>query len=108
MSTGRQPARMRTLVEALETAGWAYQVTNGEDSAGHAYRTVDGVEPVGANTLYRSRMVRVRVTWHTRPTDGRSLRLFSAMSWRAYQGWRQQPVTALITELAGARWGGES
>lgn len=85
------PAALRRLQRAGAAAGWLTRVTGGVDSAGDRYLTVDA--------LSRDEERAVRVTWHSRPTGGQSLRLFSAMLREPYRGWYHLTVKKLINQI---------
>lgn len=85
---GLWPAAMRRLADAQRAGGWRQLVSGGIDTREARWLTLDAV--------HDGREVKARVTWHSRATDGRSLRLFSAMSWRPYHGWCHVTVTDLV------------
>lgn len=85
------PARMQELRDALERQGWRTAVQEGADSADHPFLTLEAVD-----TETRKR---VRATWHTRATGGKSLRLFSCMLFQEYRGWRDLSVASLLKQV---------
>lgn len=89
------PAALRQVQREAANAGWLTMITGGEDSRGHRYLTLDG--------LSRDRERAVRVTWHSRPTDGRSLRLFSSMLREPYRGWCHLTLKKLIERIRSSR-----
>lgn len=84
------PKAMRGLVDDLRATGWLFQVEHGEDTGGAPYLTV--------RARHRESEREVRATWHTRNTG--TYRLFSAMLFRPYAGWRDLAVKALRSEVA--------
>lgn len=84
------PKAMRDLVDDLRANGWPFRVDHGEDTGGSPYLTV--------NARHRESERGVRATWHTRGTG--TYRLFSAMLFRPYRGWRDLAVKALRAEIA--------
>lgn len=97
----RRPAAMRRLLAALVTGGWTHAVSIGEDTGGSEYHSIDAIR--GDE--------KIRATWHSRATNGATLRLFSAMHLPAdYRdgGWRQYLTAAYLTERAHAAPTGET
>lgn len=85
------PAAMARLVAALDEAGWTSAYGWGRDSVDHLFVTLEARSP--------DRFERVRVTWHSRPTGGRTLRLFSAILHQPYRGWRDVTLVKLHEHL---------
>lgn len=71
------PKAARDLIAHAKANGWKAGALAGEDTGGNPYVTVE---------IFRGEPLYViRVTWHSRATGGRSLRLFSKI-------WRHVPV----------------
>jgi hypothetical protein len=81
------PKALRDLRGALDRKGWRWAQVVGRDTGGAVYVTIEAVR--------RDR--KLRVTWHSRPTDGRALRLFSCSIFRDYRGWRDVPAREAIS-----------
>lgn len=97
------PTAATPLLEALAEAGWPWRVFWQEDTAGHACVSIDmPAHDQGGKDLTR-RMPRrfLSVTWHTRATEGRTLRLFGKL-WSKHGHVSDAPslkaVVAWVTE----------
>lgn len=67
------PGAAKFMIETAADAGWLHVINWDADTAGHEFVSVE----IGRSTpLYI-----MRITWHSRPTGGRTLRLFSKI-WR--------------------------
>lgn len=90
------PKRMQELVTAVRAAGWRYLVSYGTDNGGNPFLTVQAAEDGDLGK-------KINTTWHTRATNGRTYRLFSAMACRPYQGWHDVTVKRLLGMLEEGR-----
>ncbi len=76
--TLNRPKALTELLEVAKEHGWSARVLAGKDNAENEYLTVE----VWRSPLPMWTMI---ITWHSRPTGGKSLRLFSKI-------WRHVPV----------------
>lgn len=93
------PRKARELVDTMQVNGWRWVVRWQRDTAGHAFVTVytptrrnpqGGYRPDGPQAA-----LAVNVTWHTRATQGKSLRLYSVL-WTASRWWTDAGSLAAV------------
>lgn len=80
------PSRLRDLVRTAQAAGWLVGVGQGVDSGGSPFLSVEAREPGDAR--------KIKATWHTRSTG--TYRLFSAMLFEPWEGWRHTTAARLV------------
>lgn len=81
------PKKLKDLTDALLDNGWSFVVNHGLDTGNHPYISVEAKRAdQGA-----------KVTWHTRPTDGKSYRLFTSMI--SERGWHDVTLTRVMAEV---------
>lgn len=91
----RRPPTMRRLLAGLADGGWRWAVQIGTDSGGDEFHSVEAARG------RRDDGERMRVTWHSRATDGATLRLFSASYMPPVRGgWRQYLTAAYLIDRA--------
>lgn len=76
-STHELPKAANDLITTATAAGWGHVTNWGVDTGENAYVSVE--------VARREPLYHVRITWHSRATGGRTLRLFSKI-------WRHVPV----------------